>query len=54
MTQNEHVCVICCRPEVTGDVIYGENVETVEGYTVLNLEHASFGSFRENQNELFA
>ena len=30
MTQNEHVCVICCRSEAAGDVIYGENVNTIE------------------------
>ena len=38
--------MICCRPEVAGDVISGKNVKTVEGYAVLNFEIASFGSFR--------
>ena len=47
MTQNEHVHVICCRPEVAGDVISGESVKTVEGYAVWNFEVASFSSFRD-------
>ena len=47
MTQNEHVCLICCRPEVAGDVISSENVKTTEGYPVLNFEVASFNSFRD-------
>ena len=47
MTQNEHICAICCRTEVDGDVISGENVKTVEGYTVLNFEVASISSFRD-------
>ena len=47
MTQNEHVYVICCRPEVAGDFISGENVKTIEGYAVLNSEVASFSSFRD-------
>ena len=34
--QNEHVYAISCRPEVAGDVISGENVKTIAGYTVLN------------------
>ena len=41
MTQNEHVYAICCRPEVAGDVISGENVKTGKGYTMLNFEAAS-------------
>ena len=45
MTQNEPVYAICCRPVVAGDVISGENVKTVERYTLLNFEVASFGSF---------
>ena len=45
MTQNEHVYAICCRPEVAGDVISGENVKTIEGYGVLNSEIASFSNF---------
>ena len=28
MTQNEYVCGICCRTEVAGDVISGENVKS--------------------------
>jgi len=53
MTKNLHVCVICCRPEVAGDVISGGNVRTVEGYAVLNFEAASIIRFRENQNQPF-
>ena len=45
MTQNEHVYAICCRPEVSGDVISSENVETIEGYDLLNIEIASSSSF---------
>ena len=45
MTQNEHVYAICCRPEVAGDVISGENVWTIEGYAVLNFEVAIFCTF---------
>ena len=45
MTQNEHVHAICSRLEVDGDVIAGENVTTIEGYTVLNFEVASLSSF---------
>ena len=32
--------LICCRPEVAGDVISGENVKTIEGYPLLNFEVA--------------
>ena len=35
MTQNEHVSEICCRPEIAGDVISGENVKTIESYALL-------------------
>ena len=45
MAQNEHVYAICCRPEVAGDVISGEDVKTTSGYAMLNLEVASFSSF---------
>ena len=41
MTQNKHVYAICCRSEVAGDVISGENVNTIEGYAVLNFEVVS-------------
>ena len=54
MNQNEQVHVICCRPEVAGDVISGENLKTIEGYALLNFEAASIGSFRENQNQPLA
>ena len=54
MTQNEYGYATCCRLEVAGDVICGENVKTIEGYTLLNFEAASISSFRENQNQPFA
>ena len=48
MTQNEHGYAICCRSEVAGDVISGDNAKTIEGYAVLNFEAAIISSFREN------
>ena len=54
MTTNDHVYVICCRPEVAIEVISGANVQTIECYESLNFEAASIGSFRENQNQPFA
>ena len=51
MTQNEHLYVIFCRPEVVGDVILGKNVTTIEGYAVLNFEVASSSSFRDIKQE---
>ena len=53
MTQNEHVYAICCRPDVAGDVISGENVKTIEGYAVLNYEVASFNSYRDIKKKSF-
>ena len=47
MTHSEHVYAMCCRPEVAGGVISGENVNTVEGYAVLNLGVASFSTFQD-------
>ena len=40
MTQNVHVYTICCRLEVVGDVIFTENVKTIEGYSLSNFEAA--------------
>ena len=42
MNQNEHVFAICCRPEVAGNVISGLSVKTIDGYSLVNLEIASF------------
>ena len=53
MTQNEHVYAICYRPAVDDDVISGENVKTIEGYTVLNFEVASFSTFRDIKKNHF-
>ena len=47
MTKSEHVYAICCRPEVAGDVISGENVKTSRGYAVLNFEDVIFNNFRD-------
>ena len=54
MTQNGHVYAICCRPEIDGDVISGENVKTIEGYAVLNFEVASFSSFRDINKKIIS
>ena len=54
MTQNEHVYEICCWPDVAGDVISSENVNTIEGYALLKFEAATISSFREKQNQPFA
>ena len=53
MTQNIHVCTICCRPEVVYDVISGHNIKTIEGYPLVNLEVASCDSFRYIQENHF-
>ena len=50
-TEDEYVCAICCRPEVAGDVISGENLQTTECYRVKNFEAASICSFQESQNK---
>ena len=50
MTKTEHVSVICCRPEVAGEVVSGANVQTFGGHAVQNFEDASIISFWENQN----
>ena len=54
MTQNEHVYAIWCRPDVAGDVISGQNVKTIEGYAVINVEAASFSSFRDIQKKIIS
>ena len=45
--QNEHVYVICCRPEVDSDITSCWNIKTNEGYVVVNFAAASSSSFRE-------
>ena len=49
MTLNLHVCTIYCRPEVLYDVISCRNVETTEGYLVINFEVPSSSGFRDIQ-----
>ena len=51
-TQNKHVCVICCEPEVVSNVISGQNVKIVKGYVAQNFKYASCSSFRELQKEI--
>ena len=46
VSKNEHVYAICYRPEVAGGVIAGGNVQTIEGYAVLNVEAARLSSFQ--------
>ena len=53
MTKNEHVYAMCCRPDVAGDVVSGENVNTIEGSAALNFEVASCGIFRDIQKKSF-
>ena len=53
MTQNESIYAICCRPEIVGDIISGEIVKIVERYAMLNLEVASFSTFRDIQKNHF-
>ena len=53
MTQNSHVCAICCRPEGDCDVISGGDVKTIVRYVVVNFVVASSNSFRENREKIF-
>ena len=53
MTQNEHVCVICCRQEVAGAIISSEHVNTIKGFAVSNFEVASFSTFRNIRKKTF-
>ena len=51
MTQNLHVCTICCRPEVVYDVISSRS--TVSVFHVVNFEAASSNSFRDMKKNHF-
>ena len=53
MTQNLHVCTICCRPEVVYDVISGRNVKTIKTTLRKNLEVASSNSFQDIKKNHF-
>ena len=44
MIQNEHVCAICCRPEVGDDVISSEYVDTFGCYSQCPLPVRTAGS----------
>ena len=37
-----HICAICCRAEVAGDVFSGLNLNSIEGYAVVNFEAKAF------------
>ena len=47
VTQNLHVCTICCRPEADYNVVSGRNIKIIEGYLVVNFEVAISNSFRD-------
>ena len=47
MIQNEHVYAICCRLEVDDYIIFGQNIKTAQSYVVVNVERASFSTFRD-------
>ena len=47
MTQNDHVYAICCRCEVDGDVVSGQNVNATVGFVVVNLGIANSSYFRD-------
>ena len=53
MTKNENVYMLCCRPEVDGDVISCCNVKTIEGCVVVNFEVASSNTFPDFRNISF-
>ena len=53
MTQNLHVCTICCRPEVVYEVISRRNIKIMEGNLVIYCEVASSNSFRDIQKNHF-
>ena len=38
VTPNKHIYALCCRPEVAGVLISGENVQTIECFAVLHVE----------------
>ena len=49
-TQNEQIYAIYCRPEIAGDVIAGENLNTMERYVALKFDCVSFSCFRDIKN----
>ena len=53
MTQNRHICAICCRPEVDCGDISGRNVRTIVVYILVNLEIASSSRFQDNREQIF-
>ena len=53
MKKNEQVNAICCRPEIAGDDLSCDGIETIEGYAALNFEIASFSSFQDIQTKSF-
>ena len=53
MTPNENLYVICSQPKVAGDVIPYQNVNTIEGYVVLNFKVDCRCIFRDFPNRSF-
>ena len=47
MTQNLHVCAICCRPEVYNDVISGVAVENVDVDVPVKFGDSTSNGFRD-------
>ena len=41
-------------PPIAGDVISGWNVYTVDGYTLINFDIASFSCFQEKQKQFLS
>ena len=47
MTQNLHVCTICCRPEVDNDVISGRTVDNVGVDVPVKFGYSRLNGFRD-------
>ena len=47
MTQNLHVCAICCRPEVDNDVISGVAVDNVGMDVLIKLGNSRSNGLRD-------
>ena len=53
MTNNEHVCAICCRPETAIGVIYCQPVKTIKGYVLINFLTFSSSCFEDIKTKSF-
>ena len=47
MTQNLHVCAICCRPEIDNDVISGLAVDNVGVHVPIKFGDSRSTGFRD-------